>query len=137
MRYVDVNVLVYWLGDDPGYGEEATSIIKRIERGERAVTSTLTPWLVNVILAGLGHGYTVEKMLPRLESLTFLKMEPLEWLDYQVALKSMERYGLDLEDSLHFATARRLGITEIYSNDGDFSSTPVKPIGFKRLAKFS
>jgi len=33
VRYVDVNVFVYWLGDDPVFGDEATGIIERIEKG--------------------------------------------------------------------------------------------------------
>lgn len=74
-------------------------------------------------------------MVPKLESLTFLKMEPLLWQDYQLAVENMKRHGLDLEDSLHFTIAHRLGISEIYSNDSDFSDTPVKPLGFSRLTK--
>ena len=49
MRYVDVNVLVYWLGDDLVYGEQATAIMRRIENGERALTSSLTLWLTHIV----------------------------------------------------------------------------------------
>ncbi len=134
MRYVDVNVFVYWLGDDTVFGEEATGIIERIEKGEKAVTATITPWLVHVVLQGMGRGYSEKKMIERLDDVEFLRMEPLTWNDYGSASKCMETYKLDLEDSLHLAIAQRLGILEIYSNDGDFSKTSVKPIGFKRLA---
>lgn len=135
MRYVDVNVFVYWLGDDRVFGDEATAIVKRVERGERAVTSTVTPWLVHVILAGFGGEYDEGKMLGRLGDLGFLKLEPLLWEDYQMALRGMEKHRLDLEDALHWAVAQRLGISEIYSSDRDFSRTTVKPVGFKRLTK--
>ncbi len=135
MRYVDVNVFVYWLGDDAAFGDEATAIVKRIERGERAVTSAITPWLVHVVLRGLGRGYDEEKMVARLGELGFLRMEPLVWEDYQTALKGMHAHRLDFEDALHFGVAQRLGTHEIYSNDGDFSKTPVKPVGFKRLTR--
>ncbi len=135
MRYVDVNVFVYWLGDDPVFGDEATAIVKRIERGERAVTSAITPWLIHVVLLGLGRGYDEEKMVARLGELGFLRMQPLVWEDYQRALKAMDAHRLDFEDALHFGVAQRLGIQEMYSNDGDFSKTPVKPVGFKRLSR--
>jgi len=42
VKYVDVNVFVHWLGDDPVFGEDATVIVERIEKGERAATSSLT-----------------------------------------------------------------------------------------------
>ena len=135
MRYVDVNVFVYWLGDDAVFGDEATAIVKSIERGERAVTSAITPWLIHVVLRGLGRSYDEEKMVARLGELGFLRMEPLVWEDYQTALKCMHLYRLDLEDALHFGVSQRLGIREMYTNDGDFSKTPVKPVGFKRLTR--
>ncbi len=135
MRYVDVNVFVYWLGDDAAFGDEATAIVKRIESGERAVTSAITPWLIHVVLRGLGRGYDEEKMVARLGELGFLRMEPLVWADYQTALKAMDANRLDFEDALHLGVAQRLGIQEIYSNDGDFSKTTVRPVGFKRLTR--
>ncbi len=42
MRLVDVNVFVYWLEDEQVFGEEATGIIERIEKGEKAVGATLS-----------------------------------------------------------------------------------------------
>ncbi len=50
MMYVDVNVFFYWLTDHEEFGSTATRIIKRIENGERAVTSILTLWLLHVLL---------------------------------------------------------------------------------------
>jgi len=135
VRYVDVNVFVYWLGDDAIFGDEATAIVKGIERGERAATSTITPWLIHVVLRGMGRNYDEEKMVERLEELDFLKMEPLVWEDYRTALKYMHQYRLDLEDALHLAVSQRLGIREMYTNDGDFSRTPAKPVGFKCLTR--
>jgi len=42
------------------------------------------------------------------------------------ALNFMEKYDLDYEDSLHLATAIRMGINKIISNDKDFDKTPLK-----------
>ncbi len=136
MRYVDVNVFVYWLGDDPVFGGEATDIVERIEKGERAVTSSLTPWLTHVALFGASaRGYSEGKLIEKFGELSFLRVEPLTLGDYGRAPEAMHRYGLDLEDSLHFTVAERLRIREIYSNDRDFEKTPLKPVGFKRLHK--
>ncbi len=73
MRYVDVNVFVYWLGDDPVFGNQATSIIEGIERGERAATSSLTLWLVHILLSSLAERYSEEEFIRRVKELAFLK----------------------------------------------------------------
>ena len=67
--------------------------------------------------------------------LPFLRVETLTLGDYASALGAMNRYGLDLEDSLHFAVAERLRIREIYSNYKAFEKTPLKPAGFRRFNK--
>ncbi len=136
MRYVDVNVFVYWLGDDPVFGDEATGIIEGIEKGERAATSSLTPWLTHVALATVAaRNYSEEKLVEKFLELPFLRVEPLSVGDYEKAVGAMRRYGLDLEDGLHFALAERLKIREVYSNDRDFEKTPLKPVGFRRVRK--
>ncbi len=136
MRYVDVNVFVYWLGDDPVFSEEATGIVERIEKGERATTSSLTPWLTHIALANaMARDYSEQKLIEKFRELTFLRVEPLTLGDYEKAVGAMHRYGLDLEDSLHYTVAERLRIREIYSNDRDFEKTPLKPEGFRRLRK--
>lgn len=136
MRYVDVNVFVYWLGDDPVFGGEATAIVERIEKGERATTSSLTPWLTHIVLVNVGaRDYSEEKLVEKFRELPFLRVEPLTLGDYERAVGAMHRYGLDFEDSLHFTVAERLGAREIYTNDRDFEKTPLKPAGFGRHRK--
>lgn len=34
MRFIDANIFVYHMAQDPRYSERATEIIKRIERGK-------------------------------------------------------------------------------------------------------
>lgn len=131
MRYVDVNVLVYWLGDDPVYGAQATAIMRRIENGERALTSSLTIWLTHIVLSALAERYSERQLVDRIRKLGFLRVEPLLLQDYEKALELMQAYELDLEDALHLATAMRKGAKEIYTNDVDFDRTPIKRIGFR------
>jgi predicted nucleic acid-binding protein len=136
VKYVDVNVFVYWLGDDPAFGDDATVILERIEKGERAATSSLTPWLTHIALvSGAARNYSEEKLLEKFRELPFLRIEPLTFGDYGSAVGAMRRYRLDLEDSLHFTVAERLGIREIYTNDRDFERTPLKREGFGQLRK--
>src|SRR5215467_13781091 len=120
VKYIDVNVFVYWLGDDPVFGGRAASIVERIETGERAVTSSLTPWLTHIALVNAkASNYSTERLVETFKELPFLRIEPLTFADYETAVAAMRRYRLDLEDSLHLAVAERLGVNDIYTNDRD------------------
>ncbi len=130
MRYVDVNVFVYWLGDDPEYGAQATSIIESIEAGERTITSALTPWLTHIVLQSLTEGYSAKEVIASFKQLEFLTVIPLTAETYHEAIRNAAEQKLDLEDAIHFTVAKENGATEIYSNDQDFKHTSLKPVGF-------
>jgi len=132
-KYVDVNVFIYWLGNHPIFGKTAYNWIKRIERATPGsyITSTLTIYEIIVVIAGL-LGKTLDNInfirdiIYAINSLKGLSLEPLESNDMINALNFMEKYNLDYEDSLHLATAIRMGINKIISNDKDFDKTPLK-----------
>lgn len=128
MRYVDVNVVVYWLGDHPEHGEVATRIMERIEGSEKAVTSSLTLWLVSVVLKREAESFDERVLMERLAEIRNLKIAPLRMSTYQEAAELMSRYQLDLEDSIHLATALEYGADAIYSNDSDFDRCPLKRV---------
>lgn len=130
MRYVDVNVFVYWLGDDPEYGAQATKIIESIEAGERTITSALTPWLTHIVLQSLTETYSANEMMEGFNQLEFLTVIPLTAETYSKAITNASEQKLDLEDAIHFTVATEHGATEIYSHDQDFKRTSLKPVGF-------
>jgi predicted nucleic acid-binding protein len=41
LRFIDSNIFVYHMADDPQYGGVAARILERVEEGEEAATSTL------------------------------------------------------------------------------------------------
>ena len=130
-RYYDANVFVYWLGGHPLYGERARDWI-RLAEAQRAFTSSLTPYEVAVILAGLlGKKLKdyrfVEEVLTPINSVAGLKIVPLTWEDYLRALDLVNE-GYDLEDALHLSVALRIGAGEIVSNDRDFDRGPLKRV---------
>jgi len=134
-NYVDVNVFVYWLGAHPTLGGKAKEWIRRIEEAPKGsyITSSLTVYEVLVILAGLtGHSLGdrgfVGKVLEAIFSLHGLEVIPVLREDYSRAYELMEKYRLDLEDSIHLATALREKAAKIISNDIDFNKTPLTRI---------
>ena len=128
MKYVDVNVLFYWLVAHEEFGETATKIIERIERGEKAVTSALTIWLLHILLKGTTENYNPRELAKKLREIKFLKIAPLELKHFENALEISSMYSLDLEDSIHLAVALEQNCDAIYSNDTDFDNTPIKRI---------
>jgi len=125
LKYVDVNVFVYWFTNPEEFGETATRIIERIERGERAITSALTIWLLHIILSEITENYNPSEMLRRINLLRGLRIVPLTKEIIQEAINAANEYNLDLEDAIHLVTAMRYGAREIYSNDADFDRTPL------------
>ena len=108
------------------FGEGATNIMERIEKGERSTTSALTIRLLHVVLEKEAENYSMGKLLQRIGDLKYLRVEPLLSEDFVIASKNKDNYSIDLEDALHFSVCERLGICEIYSNDDDFDRTPLK-----------
>jgi predicted nucleic acid-binding protein len=134
-RYVDVNIFVYWLTDDPKFGEIAHQWIKNIEGSPRGkyVTSSLCLYETLVIVAGLtGKNLKdkvfIEEAIKAIRGIKGLIIEPLNPEDYVRAVDIMNDYKLDYEDSIHLAVAIRTGAQEIISNDKDFKISPIKRI---------
>ena len=132
-RYIDVNMLVYWLGNHPDYAHTAKNWIQKIEKAQRGkyFTSILTLYEATVILAGLtGRNLKdndfIRQVITPITALKQLTIEPLKSEDLKKAAQIMEMWKLDYEDSLHLAVAQRVGAQEIVSNDKDFERTEIK-----------
>ena len=132
-RYIDVNVFVYWLGNNPMFGETARKWIYEIENSPSGgyLTSSLSLYEALVSLAGLANKTLkdyefVANVIKALNGIKGLMIEPVTSADYTTAVDLMGECGLDYEDSLHLAVAIRTGTSEIVSNDKHFNSTPLK-----------
>lgn len=126
MNYIDVNVFVYWLTDDPEYGETAYTIIRGIELGEKAFTSALTVWQLHIILKKESENYSKKILLEKIRNLKNLTVVPLTLKDFENAATYQNELGLNFEDSLHYAVAEGGGAAIMYSNDTDFDNMYIK-----------
>ncbi|ALL00898.1 hypothetical protein Pyrde_0848 [Pyrodictium delaneyi] len=134
-RYIDVNILVYWLTGHPEYGRKALEWVKRVEAATRGtyITASITIYELIVVLARLtgrklSDKSLVDKVLEALSGLQGLRVVETTQQDYLDAARYMEAYSLDLEDALHLAVALRHKAAEIVSNDTDFDKTPLKRV---------
>lgn len=129
MRFVDSNVFIYVLDRHPKFGNTARGILKRIEEGEEAVTSTL---VIEEVCAYLAKSKRPEEIPPFVDALRaygFLLKRPYIFEDMVTAREMFVNYKIDWDDFIIAAQMQREGIEEIYSNDSDFDNLP----GIKRI----
>jgi predicted nucleic acid-binding protein len=121
VRFVDANVFIYALIKSPREDYLiARGILKRIEEGEEAITSTAVVQEVVDWLEYNNRKAEVEKFLIALNSYVSMKKVAITWADALEAIPYMKKYGLDFVDSLTLQVMKRNGVKEIYTNDRDF-----------------
>ncbi len=133
MIYLDANVFISANLDLGKEGEDARSLLRRVQSGRvRAASSALTfdeiVWIVK-------KNRTAEASV--LAGEAFLNMPGLELIAVDgdllaEALSVMRRYHLDPRDSIHAASAMNGGADAIVSADRHFDK--VKEVGRKEVA---
>ena len=127
MPFVDSNIFVYHLANDPQFGKKASAILSSIEKGERSHTST---WAMNQVTSYLRWKkflLAIPVFIDLLRSLPTLEKHETTFLDITTAYALQQEKNLPwtLWDDLVIVTQMmRLGIREIYSNDKDFDNFP-------------
>jgi len=142
--YVDSNIFIYDATNHPKYATSCSIFLDRVESGKiTGVTSVLS---VNETVHKLSIIAISSKLKKKPASIiALIKKNPslldglvtpflaaenimdmnLEMIDliapiFGVALNFMKRYHLMSNDAIHVATMKRLGITNIATNDPDF-----------------
>ena len=117
MRFVDSNIFMYVATTHPLFGAVATRILKRIEGGEEAVTSTLTLCEVAWVFEAMGKQGDIKPTLEKILSYSTLHIEPFDTDDLVVGANLMVTHRLDFNDAVNVAIMERLGVDEAYTND--------------------
>ena len=123
-RYFDVNVFVYYLIDDPEFGERAEYWISNTDE---IYTSEITFFQLIVILRYLtkeDEREIMRKISEVFEGLNvrFVHLEPYELMKvYEIASKNK----LDFEDAIHYYCAQKIN-AEMISNDSDLKKLGAK-----------
>jgi len=106
---------------DPKYGRTANKILKRIEEGESAVTSTLVISQVSAYLKWRNKADVIPIFLDFLQSLPNLSKMETSFSDYVEAKRKYPQWTY-WDDYVIASQMERSSISEIYSNDSDFDS---------------
>lgn len=121
MRFVDANVFIYILTKSPRESfETSRKILKRIEAGEEAITSTAVLQEVVDWLEYNRRRPEIKVFLTAVNSYISLRKATPSWEDMLSALDHMEAEDIDYVDALTLHTMKKNGLDEIYSNDRDF-----------------
>ncbi len=116
-HFVDTNVFIYSITDHPRFGEKAKRILKRIEEGEEAVTTTLVLCEISWVLEAMGRQGDIKSTLEKILSYKNLEVVGFETDDLLVGANNMRLYGIDFNDGLNVAVMTKIGVLEAYSND--------------------
>ncbi|MFQ6085715.1 MAG: type II toxin-antitoxin system VapC family toxin [Candidatus Bathyarchaeia archaeon] len=121
MRFVDANVFIYVAVKSPKDDfETSKKILRRIEGGEEAVTSTAVLQEVIDWLEYSDRREQVRDFIIAVNSYATLRKVETTWEDMLGALDHVKDYDLSFVDGVNLQIMRRNGIREIYSNDRDF-----------------
>jgi len=125
-RFIDSNIFIYVLTQDPQHYEKARAILERIEKGEEAVTSSLVLEEVFVFLEGRKAAQKIPKVFDSIRSYSTLRIEPyfIEDMASAISLLKSLAFKIDWDDALIAASMKRIGSDEIYSNDTHFDIIP-------------
>lgn len=121
MRFVETNIFLYVITANPRFGPVARSILKRIEEGEEAATSSLVIAEVCAWLEYHGMSAKIEFIFKAIRSYPTLIVCETTYEDEAIAEELKSRYPkLEFFDRVYLAQMYRLEIAEIYSNDKGF-----------------
>ncbi|MEM1582641.1 MAG: type II toxin-antitoxin system VapC family toxin [Candidatus Bathyarchaeia archaeon] len=121
MRFVDANVFIYILVKSPKEDYlTSKNILRRIEDGEEALTSTAIIQEVVDWLEYNNRREEVKKFLIALNSYPAMKKVGASWMEMLDAISDMEKYELDFTDALTLQVMKKNNVKEIYTNDKDF-----------------
>ena len=114
---MDTNIFIYAASDHPELGETSRRILKRIEDGEPAFTSSLVLLEVAWVLEARGVQGAIKETLEKILSFEHLNIETVLVDDLLVGATYMPQLGLEYNDAVNLAVMERCGCDRVYTND--------------------
>jgi len=139
MRFLDANVFIYAFlkakhklkAEDQAVKESAQSIVSRVNKGERVVTTVVH---MSEVFNFVEDWLPIEEALKLEEGLLSNDSIEVEAVDREAYISSIDlakENSIGLNDGLAISVMQKNGVSEIYSFDKHFE----KIKGIKRVAK--
>ena len=104
--YIDTNIFLNVIYDEPLYARSSSSLFERIQSGELAgITSAVTETEVGLDLAKTGNLEKIDQALRLIERMENLVICPLDSMAARMAVRLVLESGMTLHDAYHGATA--------------------------------
>lgn len=116
-RFIDTNILIYAATGHPEFAPRAKAILRRVEEGEMAVTSTLVLCEVAWVLEARGKKGLIKTTLEKILSYDSLVVEGFDQDDLLLASSMLHKYDLDFNDAINLTIMEKKGLNRIYGND--------------------
>jgi len=116
-RFVDTNIFIYAMTGHPEFGDTARDILKRIEEGEKACTSTLVLCEIAWVLEAMGRQPEIKPTLEKILSYDTLEIAGYDEDDLLVGAQTAVNHRIDFNDGVNLAIMMKASITDAYTND--------------------
>jgi predicted nucleic acid-binding protein len=115
--FIETNIFIYAATDHPEFAPKAKDILRRVEEGEHALTSTIVLCEVAWVLEASGKEALIKTTLEKILSYEHLEIEGFDTDDLLVASNMLLKHDLDYNDAINLAIMEKHGLNKVYSND--------------------
>jgi predicted nucleic acid-binding protein len=138
MVFIDTNVLLAYLLEGDKFQKDAENLLFKIQKGGvKAEGSVMSLLEISYILKKHRKSNNeIAKTMHAILSIENMKFLPITSDLVREAADFTDIYGLNLSDAIILATAMRLSLKEIISEDSDFDKVPIiKRISMKSFER--
>lgn len=129
MNYIDTNIIVYAITDDPTYGKKCINILHDIQIGKiKACASLLVLVELIHVLVKLNRRLPENKRVDVRKNIEAVTSLPLVWLDlHLLVLERAAEYAYVVEgvDYVHIASMELNMVTTMLSADRELDKIPL------------
>jgi len=121
--YLDTNVFLNVIYNEPVYSKSSSSLLQRIQDGKLAgLTSSVTETEIGLDLANTGNSDRIDQALRLIEGMANLTISPLGSFAARLAVKLCIERGTTVHDAYHAATAIENKATVLITRDKHLTS---------------
>jgi len=126
LLFVDTNIFLEFLLDQEKANEVIAFFLSTEAQGEKMVCSQFSIHAIEAILSSRGRLVGLKNFLKNVERAKNLFVYSTTLEEEREIAETPQGGGLDFDDALQYAVAKKLGCSAIVSFDQDFDNTDLK-----------